>query len=309
MKQQIKITLCLASYNGERYLRNQLLSLQQQTYSDWQLFIRDDGSNDDTCSIIEEFCAQDGRMRLIKDTLGQLGAARSFWQLLLHVNTPYALFCDQDDIWFERKIELLLEHAHNRLEPNRPSIIYCDAHAYGDEAGIIVSKSVSHLHARHLREFLFFNSGYQGCSILMNQALIEEAQKYDTPFYMHDDIVSLLAHTFGEVYFLNKPLMLYRQHDRNVTGSAARSKLQMAKGFFRSGAAVLSRAHYEEKQAFYNHYKHRLSQEQRELFHAYLSYASAPLMGRLWLIVRYRFSLGGHFWVLLLKTLLRRPIA
>ncbi|MBN2895283.1 MAG: glycosyltransferase family 2 protein [Campylobacterales bacterium] len=302
------ITLLLATYNGERYLRNQLLSLQQQTFGDWQLLIRDDGSSDATLSIINTFCAHDSRIQLITDAQGRLGAAGSFWQLLLHVKTPYAIFCDQDDVWLERKIELLFNCAQD-LPKDAPSIVYCDAHAYSDEEGVITSSSVSHLHASHLREFLFFNSGYQGCSILMNRALIDEAKNYTVPFYMHDDIVSLLAHTFGAVYFLNKPLMLYRQHDRNVTGATARSKLQIAKGFFRSGAAVLSRAHYEEKQAFYERYKNQLSKDQIVLFNAYLSYASAPLIQRLWLIVRHRFSLGGHFWVLLLKTLLRKPIA
>ncbi len=304
-----RISILLAAYNGERYLRNQLLSLQQQTHTDWQLLIRDDGSTDGTCAIIEEFCAHDDRMHFIKDDLGRLGAAQSFWQLLLHVKSPYALFCDQDDIWFERKIELLLEHAQMHLADNTPSIVYCDAHAYSDQEGIITSSGISHLHASSLREFLFFNSGYQGCSILINTTMIQEARAYTQPFYMHDDIISLLAHTFGKAVFLDKPLMLYRQHDANVTGVAAKSKVEMARKFFRGGAAVISQAHFNEKYAFFDHYRHRLNPEQRTLFEAYIAFAHASLPIRLWLIVRHRFSLGGHFWVLLLKTLLRRPIA
>lgn len=308
MKNVPIISILMSTYNGENYLHNQLYSLLQQTYPNWQLWIKDDDSTDTTGSIIDEFCALDPRIRKVSSSENNLGAGKAFLSLLPYSNTPYTIFCDQDDIWLEKKLEELIRYADAKLISDTVGIVYCDAYAYSDASGTIISKSISHLHAQTLNEFLFFNSGYQGCSILFNQPLVKMAQNYTADFYMHDDIISLLAHTFGDVYFLDKPLMLYRQHDKNVTGRTAKGYLDMIRGFFRTGASVLSHRHYEEKQEFFNHYRTMMSQQDISLFKAYLDFPKAMYLKRLWIIISNRFSIGGHQLILLLKTLLRKPI-
>lgn len=303
------ISILMATYNGEQYLRQQLLSLIAQTYPHWQLWIKDDGSTDTTGSIIDEFCSLDPRIHKVPSSEKNLGAGGTFFSLLPYSNTPYTIFCDQDDIWLEKKLEKLLQYADKKLTSEKVGMVYCDAYAYSDAKGTILSQSVSHLHASSLNEFLFFNAGYQGCSILFNRPLTVMAQNYTADFYMHDDIISLLAHTFGDVHFLNKPLMLYRQHDKNVTGQTARGYRDMIRGFFRSSIPVLSRRHYEEKKAFFHHYTTRMSQKQTSLFEAYLYFPEATYLKRFWIILSNRFSIGGHQMVLLLKTLLRKPLA
>lgn len=298
----------MATYNGEKYLRQQLLSLIAQSYVHWQLWIRDDGSTDTSVSIIDEFCTLDPRIHKVPSSEKNLGAGKTFFSLLQYANTPYTIFCDQDDIWLEKKLEELVRYADEKLISNKNGIVYCDAYAYSDTAGTIMSQSISHLHAKNLNEFLFFNSGYQGCSILFNQPLAEMAKNYSADFYMHDDIISLLAHTFGDVHFLDKPLMLYRQHDNNVTGQTAKGYWDMVQGFFRSGASVLSRRHYEEKKEFFNNYQTIISQKDISLFEAYLDFPNAMYITRIWIVISNRFSIGGHQLILLLKTLLRKPI-
>lgn len=298
----------MATYNGEKYLRQQLLSLIAQTYPHWQLWIKDDGSTDTTIAIIDEFCALDPRIQKVSSSENNLGAGKAFFSLLQYANSPYTIFCDQDDIWLEKKLEELIRYADEKLISNKNGIVYCDAYAYSDTTGTIISQSISHLHAKNLNEFLFFNSGYQGCSILFNQHLTEMAQNYTADFYMHDDIISLLAHTFGNVYFLDKPMMLYRQHDKNVTGQTARGYTDMLRGFFRSGASVLSYRHYEEKKAFFDHYKTKMSPKNISLFEAYLNFPNVSMIRRFWILLSNQFSLGGHQIILLLKTLLRKPI-
>jgi glycosyltransferase involved in cell wall biosynthesis len=302
------ISILMATYNGEQYLRQQLLSLMAQTYPHWQLWIKDDGSTDSTVSIINEFCTLNPRIQKVSSSETNLGAGKAFLSLLPYSNTPYTIFCDQDDIWLEKKLEKLIQYADEKLVSDTVGIVYCDAYAYSDASGTIISQSISHLHAKNLNEFLFFNSGYQGCSILFNQPLAEMAKNYTADFYMHDDIISLLAHTFGDVYFLDKSLMLYRQHDNNVTGQTARGYWDMVRGFFRSDASVLSYPHYEEKQEFFNHYKTMMSQQDISLFKAYLDFPNAMYLKRLWIVISNRFSIGGHHMILLLKTLLRKPI-
>lgn len=298
----------MATYNGEKHLRSQLLSLIGQTYPHWQLWIKDDGSTDTTGSIIDEFCLLDPRIHKIPSSEKNLGAGKAFFSLLAYSNTPYTIFCDQDDIWLEKKLEKLIQYADKKLVSDKVGIVYCDAYAYSDSSGTIISKSISHLHAKTLNEFLFFNSGYQGCSMLFNQPLTKMAQNYTADFYMHDDIISLLAHTFGDVHFLDRSLMLYRQHDNNVTGQTARGYWDMVRGFFRSGASVLSHRHYEEKKEFFHHYKTSISPNDLPLFEAYLNFPKARYLERIWIIISNRFSIGGHHMILLLKTLLRKPI-
>jgi len=302
------IAILMSTYNGEKYLRNQILSLQQQTHQNWKLFIRDDGSTDKTCGIIAGFCMDDPRIQRVEDEFGNLGVAKSFFQLLQHSDEEYVIFCDQDDIWLEKKLELLLAAALKHLAEAQPSFVYCDAYAYSDEKGIIVSDSVSHLHADNLKEFLFFNSGYQGCSILFNKKLADMAKQYEKPFYMHDDIISLMGHIFGSVYFLPLPLMLYRQHNENVTGETRLGKWSGLPRFFRRGASVLSREHYEEKKVFYERYRKEMKQEERAWFEAYLRFPTLTLPGRIGLLWKYRFSLGGMFLPLWIKTLIRKPL-
>jgi rhamnosyltransferase len=302
------ISILMATYNGEKYLHEQLTSLLTQSHTNWKLWIYDDGSTDSTQLIIDEHCALDSRIRKISASQKNLGAGKAFFLLLPYSDTPYTIFCDQDDIWLNTKLEELLKYAEEKLDNSKPGMVYCDAYAYSNATETIISQSVSHLHAKNLNEFLFFNSGYQGCSILFNHPVCIMAQHYTPEFYMHDDIISLIGHTFGDVYFLNKPLMLYRQHDNNVTGQTAKGYWDMARGFFRSGASVVNHRHYKEKKEFFNHYKTKMSPKNISLFEAYLDFPNTSLIMRLWIILSNRFSIGGHQLILFIKTLLRKPI-
>lgn len=305
----MSVDILMATHNGGKYLRNQLLSLQQQTFSDWQLWIRDDGSSDETLNIIRDFSRIDGRIRLVNDASSGLGAGKNFLGLTKYAKAEYVIFCDQDDIWFEKKLELLLEHAKSNFSDNVPCLVYCDAHGYSDQEGVITIKSVSLLHALSIREFLFFNSGYQGCSMLFNRPLCQMASKYRAEFFhMHDDVVALLAHVFGRVHFLPKALMLYRQHARNVTVNIPVGFVGKLTRMFSRQAFVLSELHFLEKKSFYDAYRDEMSSDDCALFRAYLSYPHRSVLGRLWIVLRHGFSIGGYRLPLVVKTLLRRPL-
>lgn len=303
-----KVTILMSVYNGERYISNQIYSLLQQTCQSWILYIRDDGSTDETLQIIQRFVDLDGRIKLIIDDEKNLGAGKSFWKLLQYSNSEYTIFCDQDDIWFEQKLENLVNFAEIELATNQVGFVYCDAHAYADTSGVITSQSVSHLHANKLKDFIFFNSGYQGCSILFNRALLDMAKDYTSDFYMHDDIVSLIGVVFGKCLFLSKSLMLYRQHYKQVTGNTKKTKLDMLKTFFDRNKSVINKTHYDEKMHFYNFYKDKISVSDDQLFNNYFKYANATLLSRLLIIIRNKFTLGGYKLPLILKTILRKPM-
>lgn len=305
----MSVDILMATYNGGRYLRNQLLSLQQQTYEDWTLWIRDDGSTDNSLNIVSKFAESDDRIRIVKEQAGQkLGPGRNFLGLTRCSTSDYVIFCDQDDIWFEKKLESLIDFAEKNFDENIPSLVYCDAHGYSDAEGVITINGIYRSHPRNLKEFLFFNGGYQGCSILFNKRLCTLAAEYRANYYyLHDDVVSLLAHTFGHVYFLPKKLMLWRQHTSNVTG-----KIIDLRTYFRralnKNLYVLSANHYKEKESFYLAYKDDLNDDCQRLFAAYLAFPHKAFLERIFLIIRNGFSIGGNRLKLILKSILRRPI-
>lgn len=106
------IAILLSTYNGEKFIKKQIDSLIAQTFSNWKLYIRDDGSTDKTISIIEEICESDNRIFLYKET--NIGVKASFLSLLSRVEADYYFFCDQDDFWYDNKIEKTLEYASKK---------------------------------------------------------------------------------------------------------------------------------------------------------------------------------------------------
>lgn len=300
------VSILMATYNGALFIENQILSLLQQSYKNWVLLIHDDGSSDDTLSIIKKYTSIDSRIILINNGIVRQGVGKNFLSLLKHVDTEYAIFCDQDDIWLERKLEEMLNAADKigLAKLKEPSIVYADGLAFDSDTGVINYNSISNNHASDLKDFLFFNGGYQGCSILFNQAMIEFIEKYDGPVHHHDDLVSLAAHAFGKVTFLDKKLMLYRQHSNAVTGMKSFNK-----GICRNEIDfILSTPHHLVKEYFFYEYKSLFSKANTRVFKTYLDYSSAPFMKRLYISLVSGLTLGGSRFKLVLKTILRRKV-
>lgn len=112
-----KIHILLSTYNGEKYLKAQLDSIFEQTYKNFVLFIRDDGSSDHTVEIIQNYRKQNdfiaSRIRFVKGK--NVGWQRSFWLLLEQSKgAKYYAFCDQDDVWLPQKLEAAIDMLEKR---------------------------------------------------------------------------------------------------------------------------------------------------------------------------------------------------
>lgn len=302
------VTILMATYNGSAHLKNQLLSLQQQKFSAWTLYIKDDGSNDDTINIIREFQLADSRVNLIENSEPRQGAGKNFISLVKHSDSDYTIFCDQDDIWLENKISDMVEYAEQfDLADNiHPSIVYADGYAFSDETGEIDFSGISHNHATELNGFLFFNGGYQGCSIMFNQAMVKFLSGYKGSLHLHDDITSLAAHALGEVHFLPKKLMLYRQHAKAVTGMKNFNGNLMSK-INSEVNYLLSKKHFMVKESFFENYRSELSAERERTFHYFIMFGRAQSkLAQLQYLINGKFTLNNSFTKLLAKFILRR---
>ncbi len=298
------VTILMATYNGSKHIREQLDSLIEQHYTNWELIVHDDGSSDDTVTIIKGYAGQDRRIRLIEDGVTGLGAAHNYLHLMQQADGDFFMFCDQDDVWMEEKVGRMVAAA---APYNGPAAVYSNSYLYTGE-DVLRQKSTI-FHPSKLRNTLFFNSGIQGCSLIFNRHLMELLRPFPETVAMHDHLVTMGAVSFGTIAYLDEVLMYYRQHELNVSGNQPLGYFQKIRSFLFGGTPVVSRSHYEANQAFYRRYHSLIDEASRRLFNAYFRYAnSRSVFERLSILLKNRFTLGSTWGVLYYKTLVRKPI-
>jgi glycosyltransferase involved in cell wall biosynthesis len=221
----MNINILMATYNGEKYLAEQLESLQAQTYQDWTLYVRDDGSQDNTLDILRRYALQDSRISILDNNGERLGACGNFSFLMEQsLDAEYVMFCDQDDVWMPDKIQLTLE-AMLDLEAkygNMPLMIYTDLQVVDDRLNTIANSFLAYQSIdpkrNNLHDILVTNP-VAGCTALLNRVLVKLAAPIPTDALGHDCWCSLVASAFGKLEHLSKPLIYYRQHGRNDVGA------------------------------------------------------------------------------------------
>ena len=212
----------MASYNGEDYISQQMESIINQSYSEWELYIRDDGSSDRTVKIIEEFMNRDNRIHLIKKENNIGGACLNFYELIRFGKSKaseykFYFLSDQDDIWDSDKLlkEIQL------LNTNEPLLVYTDLWLM-DEDGSLSKNRMSDIHDIHLKNTndLFYNQIFiWGNTIGFNRKLMELIQipKDISNNLSHDHYLGFYAAAYGQILYLNQPLTYYRRHGDNVS--------------------------------------------------------------------------------------------
>jgi glycosyltransferase involved in cell wall biosynthesis len=214
------IDILMGTFNGLKFIDDQIKSLQAQTHSNWILHIRDDGSTDKTIEYIKNTWANDPRINLIEDNKGRLGFNGNFFSLLEGSKSKYVMFCDQDDFWCEDKIELTLKSMLNgeSSSPNLPILVHCESLVCDSSLNSLgVGFVGGRARASGLEAVLMANPA-QGSTIMLNDALRTLVVR-KSPILPYDYHCALIAEATGRRIFLPKPLMLYRQHSSNAIGA------------------------------------------------------------------------------------------
>ena len=216
-----KIDILLATYNGSKYLHEQLDSILSQSYENINVIIRDDGSSDNTVMIIEEYEQKDSRVRLLNDNLGNLGFVRNFEELMKNSTSEYLMFSDQDDIWYNNKVETSYVRIKAIEETNGkscPILVHTNSKIMNYETR---TKSLFILDYAKNSSFenSFFNFFVQGSTMLINESLKREALPFSKEVYLHDRYLHLIAEFIGIRAYIDMPTMDYRQHSNNEIGS------------------------------------------------------------------------------------------
>lgn len=298
------IDILMATYNGERFLDLQIFSLINQTYSDWNLYIHDDGSTDNTVSVIKKWSEHDKRIHLVDDGIKHLGPGNNFFHLIPYAKSEYVCFCDQDDFWFEYKLSEYVDFMKGH-ESSRPFCAIFSAYIWSREC---ISPFL-HEQATSLNRVLF-TGGTQGCSIVFNNALAQKTVRLsDKNIFLHDYVVVLLAVLYGEVQYVQKKLMLYRQHDANVTAHMPKSKIEkIVRGIKEnSNSTFLYPKMHEDIEVVFKAFKSEISDKDKRLFERYLSLPAYSKFKRFWKLCFSDFSIGSHSrFYFLIKFLLRK---
>lgn len=218
----------MAVYNGQEYIREQLESLKDQTYTEWRLVIRDDRSSDKTAEIVKKFSDEVEQEVIFKVNEKPSGSAKNNFALLINdaKESDYVMFCDQDDIWKKDKIEITfnkMKQAEERYGRDFPLLVHGDVEVI-DENGNINADSMfemSHINADSKLPQILIQNHVTGCTMMCNKKLIAGISEYASSEYiiMHDYLAALYASVFGKIEVIRKPLLSYRQHSGNSVGA------------------------------------------------------------------------------------------
>jgi glycosyltransferase involved in cell wall biosynthesis len=225
----------MATYNGERFLAQQIDSIVRQTCQDWHLYIHDDGSKDQTTAIIRHYECQHPDKITQLDYGPQGGAMNNFLSMLQRVESPYYMFCDQDDVWLEDKVKTSLEEMKELEERYRgiPIVVYTDL-CVTDEALNVTNPSLWQeicLYPDFVTDFdhIAATTAVTGCAMLFNQKAKDAIVFPATYATMHDAwIAACVLKQGGKIHPVRKQTVYYRQHEKNCVGAADLNHLTLA---------------------------------------------------------------------------------
>lgn len=223
------VAICMATYNGSQYIAEQIESILRQTYRNWILFIRDDGSTDRTVEIIKKYTEQyQEKITLLEDETLTGGSAKQNFAAILtwitkYYDFSYFMFADQDDIWLEDKLEKSLKAMQEaESEKQQPILLHTDLKVVDQDLKVLGDSFFQYRaidpDVKDLRHLLIQNN-VTGCTMLWNRALNDRIDICDEAVAMHDWWIALTACMFGRIICLKEPTVLYRQHGSNVVGA------------------------------------------------------------------------------------------
>ena len=264
----MKIQILLSTYNGEKYLEEQIESLRKQVGVNFSILVRDDGSTDNTKLILEEY-KEEGILNWYEGE--NIKPSNSFFNLMQNASqAEYYALCDQDDVWAEDKLLAGIEKIHN-CSPDIPSLYFSKAQSVDADLNTIETGK----YPRNAYSFgtALLRNNATGCTMIFNNKLLEYINRY-TPSYvlMHDHWIYLLCLSLGG-YVIYDPVshIKYRQHGNNVCGSNASIAVRLRY----SGFNDKNRIRHKIASELLNNYGKFMTDENRRLTEKVVKYLNS----------------------------------
>ena len=215
------ISVCIATYNGEKYINQQLESILKQLGDSDEIIISDDESTDRTLELINGF--KDKRIKVykhtekIKTSFFLDAPTHNFANALKHAQGEYIFLADQDDIWLDGKVNKMIAALQE------VDFVVSDCIIVND---ILEPIAKSYFEAANTKLGIWNNlvhSTYLGCNLAFRRKVLEQALPFPQSMVGHDLWLGLIAESYFKAKLLNEPLMLYRKHGDSVTTSGLKS--------------------------------------------------------------------------------------
>lgn len=221
----MKISVCIATYNGARYIEEQILSVLNQLDENDEIIVSDDNSTDNTVKLIEQI--KDKRIKIYFNEINQNNtikpiykATKNFENSLIQAEGDIIFLCDQDDIWEPNKVAYSL----NILENAKSILLVHNAIIFDEIKG---EKENTYFTTVKSGDGVFkniFRNTYLGCCMVFKKELLQYAIPFPKNLHAHDMWLGIIAEIYGSSVFIDKTLIKYRRHSSNVTMSSGRSK-------------------------------------------------------------------------------------
>ena len=291
----------LSIYNGENYLQQQLDSLSHQSHKDLNVIARDDGSSDNSKKILTSYNVE------ILSSDKNIGVKKSFSKLLGHAlkstNSNYFMFSDQDDIWYEKKIEKTMQKMKEMEHqyPDKPILIHTDLEVV-DENLQTIDKSFWHFGnidpSSNAFNKLLMQNTITGCTVMINRKLAELALPIPNEAIMHDWWLGLVASKFGKIAYVDEPLIKYRQHDKNSIGAKGFSYLAVWMKFYKifvKNELYLKHllVNISQTKAFLDRYRNVLDKDTVTMLEEFTTIGSKSFLQKRKILVKYKLLKQG----------------
>ena len=247
----MKVSVALASYNGARFIEEQLRSLAAQTLLPDELIVTDDGSEDQTVDIVLDFARTAPFDVKIFRNPKQLGYGHNFGNALARCKGEIIFLCDQDDFWFPQKIKTIIDLS--RAMPDKQLFMNNSIITDIFLQPTVFTKLDQAVASGHLRD-----SFAQGCCMAIRRQLLEVCQPMPIRVLLHDVWISHISEAFSAKHVIDEPLQYYRRHDKNASQSLSSSLKKISwidivskrVEFYWAAIKILSKTPQEDNQLF-----------------------------------------------------------
>lgn len=289
-----KICIALSTYNGERYIKEQLESILSQSYENFIILVRDDNSNDKTLEILSSYDIK------VIDEKKNLGIKKSFAFVMQYsfknLDSDYLMFSDQDDIWDANKVKTTyqkMQELENIYGMDTPLLVHGDLTVVDENLEVIASSFWKYQNidpSKDSLNHLLLHNTVTGCTMMINRSLAEKIKNIPSEVIMHDWWIAMVASAFGKIAYIDESLMLYRQHGKNDTGA----KHYGVRYFIKK---VLTKPLFEkyiyQSRVFLKLYGHELDEYHKSMLEEFSSFDRLNKYHKLRILFKYKIWKNG----------------
>lgn len=296
-----KVTIVMATYNGEKYLEEQINSILSSTYKEIELHIVDDGSSDFTIEILNRYKSLYPDKIYISQNKTNMGVTLNFLNAISNTSTDYIMLCDQDDVWNKDKVAKTLKRMKQmeiQFGKKLPIVVFTDA--------CVVDSRLNVIHESFFRSgrlnpgltdlaHMLMENKLIGCTVMINGAVRRVLKSKPLPkkARFHDGWLGLIGASLGKISFIEEATLLYRQHELNVVGNRGFMSyvIDRVSSLKKQKEALLALQHQADE--FVNLYHDLIRDKNMDLIRQFANLYKYGFIKRRLLIIKYKYLKSG----------------